>query len=306
MKIEQVLIHYLIKTKKLSLQGIGIFLLEGTVAESSDPNKPITIPEGAVTFTHDPRVSEDPGLVSFIVEYTGKILPLASADLDSYLMLGRQFLNIGNPMILPGIGTIEKTNSGNLVFRGGMHLAERMEANRAKIEDEGAEPHDEDMFNDYQRETKSKAGRTILIFIGILIIGLIIWAIWRYAFNAVNEPENVTQATYPPAPVSDTQVTNDSANAAITPPGLTTSSTALPDDTFTFKAVVNEYDNLPAAQARYNKLQSYGRKVGIYTSDSLTYKIAEPFNRPLSDTTKVKDSLNAYYGPGRTVLEYQR
>ena len=304
MKIEQVLIHYLIKNKQLSLQGIGTFLLEGTVAEFSDPNKPINIPEGAVTFTHDPRVSEDPDLVNYIVEHTGKIHPLASADLDSYLMLARQFLNIGNPMIIPGIGTIEKTNSGNLIYKGGLHLAERMEANKARIEDEGAEPLDEDMFNDYQRETKSKVGKTVLVSIGILIIGLIIWAIWRYAFNTVNEPENVSQTTYPPVPVTDSGVNTDTANTAGIQANTTATPPSLPNDTFTFKVVVNQFNNLSAAQARYNKLQTYGRKVIIYTQDSITYKIAEPFNRPLTDTAKIRDSLNAYYGPGRTKIEF--
>lgn len=301
MKIEQVLIHYLLKYKKLSLQGIGYFILEGTLPETADPNRPIIIPEGSISFTHDSKVQEDPVLVEYITEQTGKIHPLASADLDSYLMLGRQFLNIGNPFILPNIGTIEKTNSGDLIFKSGMHIADRLETNKAKIEDDGAEEHDENMFKDYQRETKNQVGKTVMVAISILIVGLIAWAVWKYAFNSETEPANVTQATYPTdtnsIPAMEGDSVNNTApitNAVIAPPS---------SDGFTFKAVVNEYYSLPLAETRLANLKTYGRQVILYTSDSVIYKVAEPFTRPLTDTTKVLDSLNAYYGKGKAKIE---
>ena len=304
MKIEQVLVHYLLKYKQLSLQGIGTFIFEGAVPDSSDPNRPIIIPEGAITFTHDTKVTEDPVLVDYIIEHTGKIHPLASADLDSYLMLSRQFLNIGNPLIIPNIGTIEKTNSGALVFKGGTHMAERMEANKGKIEDEGAEEYEENLFNDYQRETKNNSGKTILIAIGVLIIGLIAWAVWKYAFNAETDPENVTQATFPTAtsrpeaiPEEDTTTLPAANNEVVNRP---VSSDG------TFKLIVNQYNNLPAAQTRYNNLRSFGRDVVLYTNDSVTYNIALSFTRPLSDTTKVLDSMqrNGYYSSKRGKIDY--
>jgi hypothetical protein len=33
----------------------------------------------------------------------------------------------------------------------------------------------------------------------------------------------------------------------------------------------------------------------MYTTDSITYKVAEPFALPLSDTTRILDSLRRYY-----------
>ena len=302
MKIEQVLIHYLLKYKKLSLQGIGYFTLDGAVPDSADPNRPIIIPEGSINFTHDTKVQEDPVLVQFITEQTGKIRPLASADLDSYLMLGRQFLNIGNPFIIPSIGTIEKTNSGNLIFKSGMHIADRLETNKAKIEDEGAEEHDENMFNDYQRETKNQAGKTILIAISILIVGLIAWAVWKYAFNSTPEPENVTQTT-DPADTNPVPITNEVTANIPQPTDSMAVSIPASSDGYTFKVVVNEYYSLPLAESRMKNLKNYGRQVIMYTPDSVIYKIAEPFIRPLTDTTKVLDSLNGYYGKGKAKIE---
>ena len=62
MKIEQVLVHYLLKNKQLTLKGIGTFHLDASIPDSADSEKPIIIPENAITFTYDPRAGEDEGL----------------------------------------------------------------------------------------------------------------------------------------------------------------------------------------------------------------------------------------------------
>ena len=299
MKIEQVLVHYLLKNKFLNLQGIGTFRLEATLPDTADTDKPVFIPADAIKFHYDPKVTEDEGLVDFIVQHTKKIKPLASSDLDSFLSLGRQFLNIGNPFYLPDIGTIEKLNSGELVFIGGQLIAPRMEPQRAKIEDEGAEEHEANMFNDYQREKSQVDGRKLFfIALSLLVVGLIGWAVWHYAFND-NKEENVS-TTEDIVPIADSSHIKDSM--ALNTQTNSHKTFKNPTDTFTFKVVVNEFRDKQAALTRYANLKNYNRKVILYTDDSVTYKIAEPFIRPLSDTTKVLDSLNRYYN--KTKIEY--
>jgi hypothetical protein len=301
LKIEQVLIHYLLKNKQLTLQGIGTFRLEAALPDTADPDKPIIIPENAISFHYDPKVVEDEGLVDFIIEYTGKIKPLASSDLDSYLMLGRQFLNIGNPFILPNLGTLQKTNSGELVFKGGQHAADKIDSQRMKIEDEGAEEHEENMFNDYQRDHRTQNGKTILFVISLLIAGFIVWAIWRYVFNPEDQQEKI-QSTEAIIPLTDSSHYTDSLNAALIDSNKIVKKN--PSDSFTFKVVVNEYTNRQMALERLAKLKTYGRKVILYTDDSITYKIAEPFMRPLIDSIEVLDSLGRYYGKNKIRLEH--
>ena len=135
MKIEQVLVYYLLKTKQLTLQGIGTFHLDPSVPDSVDTEKPVVIPENAITFDYNPKATEDEGLVDFIVEHTNKIKPLAASDLDSYLSLARQFLNIGKPLILPHIGSLEKLNSGVLAFKPGQLGAQKIEPNKPRNEE---------------------------------------------------------------------------------------------------------------------------------------------------------------------------
>jgi hypothetical protein len=297
LKIEQVLIHYLLKNKEITLQGIGTFKAVAPLPDTSDTQKPVIIPEGAISFDYNPRADVDPALIEFITEYTGKIKPLAASDLESYLMLGKQFLNIGNPFILHNIGTLQKNNNGQLIFKDGQYAADKIDPQR-KIEDEGAEQHDENMFNEYQKERDGGKGKGILVVVAIIIIGMIVWALYQFVFKN-NEKTDSVSTTNIISPIADS-LFNDSINRSVNQP---VSVIKAPSDTFTFNVIVNEFNDKLRAENREKELTRYGRKVILYTSDSVTYKIAEPFNRPLSDTLKVRDSLNKYYGKNRTSIE---
>lgn len=97
MKIEQLLVQHFYKTREVTLQGIGTFSLSPDFVMPMENDKDASIPENAISFTYDSRAAEDDALINYIVEQTRKMKPLASADLDSYLVLGKQFLNIGKP-----------------------------------------------------------------------------------------------------------------------------------------------------------------------------------------------------------------
>ncbi len=287
MKIDQVFIYYLLKHKELPLQGIGIFRLEGTITEPSDPSKPFVIPADAISFEYNPKTTEDPNLVNFISETTGKIKPLASADLDSYLMLGRQFLNIGKPLIIPNMGTIEKIGSGALTFKGGQYAMERLTPVATHQEMEEAEPKEDESFSDFPR--KRNSGKPVLYLILLIILGFIAWAVWRYAFDHPEE-ETVTHTDIqpvpdtPPPPVDTTKKVVDSIPKS---------------DTIGFQIVVGVYNSLTKAQNRLTDLKKSSKNVVMYTLDSVSYKIAEQFNLPLRDTSKIMGSVRLYYGPGR-------
>jgi hypothetical protein len=308
LKIDQALIFYLLRHKELPLQGIGIFKLEGNIAEPADPGKPIVIPADAISFTYNPRVAEDPDLIAFISETTGKIKPLASADLDSYLTIGRQFINIGKPMILPNIGTLERTNSGELFFKGGQHVMDSSAPTKVEEEIEEHEIEEQPSFADFPSQKKNKA-RGFLYLLILIILGLTVWAIWKYAFNTTQE-ETITHTDIEPVQENDNQSIvvrpqTDSANQG--KPDSATNN-LIPasgaNDTIGFKIVVGIYNSLESGTRRLEDMKLSHRNVILYTSDSVRYKVAEPFpNLPLRDTTKIKDSMRAYYGPRNYIIE---
>ena len=296
MKIEQVLVHYLLKNKKLTLQGIGTFQLDASLPDSADSDKPIILPDNAISFHYDPKVKEDEGLVDFIVAHTNKIKPLATSDLESFLSLGRQFLNIGNPFTLQNIGTLEKSDSGELVFKAGKSTAQKMEPQKIKNEDTDNPEQEENLFNEYQKERKSNnAPKAMLALVVLIVLGFIGWAVWHYGFSNKNTTENIS-STEQIVPVADSS-THKADSLTIANAVVDSSKTARknPVDSFTFKIVVKQYRTLATAEARLKQLKSYHRNVIMYTKDSVTYRIAEPFTLPLSDTTRILDSLKRYY-----------
>lgn len=303
MKIEQALVLYLLKHKEISLQGIGTFKIDAVVPENPDGDKPFVIPPEAISFIYDPKTGENDDLIDFIVITTKKIKPLASADLDSFLTLGRQFLNIGKPFTIQNLGTLDKLNDGTLEFKPGP-LVQRVEAPKAKIEDEGAEQHEENLFNDYQKASPGNSGRNILIIFIIIILGLGAWAAWHFLFKK-NETEQVN-TTENIVPIDDTAGAAQQKDSMAAVQRITDSLNNIqknPADSFTFKVVVRETTNKQVALARLAKLKSFGREVIMYTDDSMTYKIAHPFTLPLADTTRVLDSLNKYFYLGKAHIE---
>jgi hypothetical protein len=290
-KIEQVLVHYLLKNKKLTLQGIGIFELNASLPDTADPDKPIILPENSVTFYYDPKVTEDEGLVDFIVEHTNKIKPLAASDLDSFLSLGRQFLNIGKPFTLPDIGTLEKLNSGILAFKPGQLIAQRIEPNKVKNEESGEGNEGESLFNDYQKDRKSNNGaRLIMLLVILIILGFIGWAVWHYGFNQKNEPDTLT-TTEPVVPIKDSAYKADSAIVA----NAKLDSSKSASDSVGFMIVISRYKSLQAAEWKVKTLKKNLPDVQINTADSVVYKVAQPFKLPLADTAKILDSMKVIY-----------
>lgn len=307
MKIEQALVLYLLKHRQLALQGIGTFTIEGAVPEA-DNDRPFVIPPESISFVYNTKTGEDAELIDFIVQNTKKIKPLASADLDSFLTLGRQFLNIGKPFTIQNLGTLEKLKSGDLEFRPGP-LVQRVEVPKPRIEDEGAEKHEENLFNDYQRAPSGNNGRTILIVIIVLVLAGGAWATWRYAFMKDDETQVQPAASTVNniVPVYDSLANAkklDSIAAVQKAADSVANAQRRPSDTFAFKIVVKETESKDVALATVRHLTNYGRKVIMYTDDdSITFKIAQPFMLPLADTTRVLDSLNKRYYRGRAYLQ---
>jgi hypothetical protein len=303
-KIEQAVVLYLVKHKQISLQGIGTFRIDGTVPENSDNDKPVIIPAEAISFVYDPKIGEDPELVDFIVQNTKKIKPLASADLDSFLTLGRQFLNIGKPFTIQNLGTLDKLKSGVLEFKAGP-LIQRVEVPKPKIEDDGAEKHEENLFNDYQRRPSSNNGKAVLFILAVIVIAGIAWAVWEFGFKKNNE-ESTTATVDKIVPVFDSAANLkrlDSIAAALKAADTVRNAQKTSVDSITFKVVVKETTNMKVAIARLQRLKGLGRDVIMYTDDSITYKVAQPFALPLSDTTRILDSLNKFYYVGRAHIE---
>ena len=116
MKTEQLIVQYLYSNKKVTLQDIGVFNITTEINIPEDSDKDIVLPADTIQFVYDPKAPVDDGLVAFIMESTRKIKPLAYSDLESFIILNKQFLNIGKPLVFEGMGTLQKTQGGDYAF----------------------------------------------------------------------------------------------------------------------------------------------------------------------------------------------
>jgi len=127
MKIEQLIVQFLYKNKKVTLQDIGIFYLSPDIIIPEDSDKETVLPENAIRFEYNTKAAQDEDLINYIVQQTRKIKPLATSDLESFTILGRQFMNIGKPLPIEGLGILQKNQLGGYEFIQGSSMNTRLE-----------------------------------------------------------------------------------------------------------------------------------------------------------------------------------
>ncbi len=132
----------------------------------------------------------------------------------------------------------------------------------------------------------------LAVIIVIAIIGLAAWAVWAFLFKK-NDDQQQPSDNIVPMSDSTSRPPDSPANKALTDRGNVTPLNS--SDSTSFYVIVKETNIKQLAATRLAILKSYNRNVIMYTDDSLIYKVAEPFKLPLSDTTKVLDSLKKYY-----------
>jgi hypothetical protein len=300
-KIEQLIVQHLYKNKSVTLQGIGTIRLNPSVIIPTGNEKDFVMPENAFAFEYNLKAPEEESLIDFIVQQTRKIKPLATSDLESYSILAKQFLNIGKPLVIPGIGTIQKNQEGIYEFIPGNFVS-------AKIEDvpkQMAEKPEETISFSHE-STRNNSKNYLLAFLGILVLALAGAAVYYFLFynkptatEIIPEQDQAVQT----APAKDTMkvdttahVKTDSISAQAMVPA------AIKTDSNTFKIVIKEYKSLNIATQALKRLSKYNSKFMVITQDSFIYQVALPFNNPIEDTARIRDSLKIYFGGKPFVL----
>jgi hypothetical protein len=315
LKVDHLLAQYLYKHKRLSLYGIGIFTLDDSAVFPDESAKVKTQIEG-VSFISKSSATLDDSLIEYIKSETGKMKALAEADLDSYVALAHQFLNIGKPFYFEGIGTLQKNKDGSFSFNAGTAVPIKTE--------EGPERYGDPKKRSSFADEKESSGRIAinpvkLIMVGVVLvtIALIGWGgYYLYNKNTSNEPvaneSNITiipdtQVVKNSMPDTNGTILKDSVSAA--PPKSKIPLASTPEGGFKF--ILETTDKKARALHRYSQIKGESilkayHKIQMETKDSVTFKIFMIVPCSTSDTTRYKDSLNAwYYGGDRMKVKIE-
>ena len=295
MKIEQLLALHFYNAREITLQGMGTFTLSPHFVMPKESDKDVEIPANTISFQYSLRATEDDALIDFIVQQTRKMKSLAAADLDSYLMLGKQFLNIGKPFLIEGLGTLVKNQQGEYEFTQGNSFLAKSENAPAALKEKREEP-DISFASESKPKPINKKG--LLITATILIVGMLALAAWYFLVKN-NNPQPESEA-------ATTLITDTALTVSVKPDSASVIKTEAPaplNDGYNFKIVFMVTADSAAAVTRMNMMTARGHKIIMYKKDSPNYKLAEPFTLPLADTARIKDSLNSYYYAGKAFVE---
>jgi hypothetical protein len=335
LKLPQLLSQFLYQTKKLDLPGIGSFVLDPTVVIPEESDKSGQTVAAGISFKNSLVVNPDDALITFIKEHTGKMKPLAAADLDFFLTTGKQLLNIGKPFYLEGIGTLSKNREGKLDFVPGEYSTARLQDAATEKKERLEKKKTATSFDEPPREyePRSNTVRQTLLLVG-LIGGLVVigWGgYYLYKRNTFvepaaeskpaeeNKPAAVTDSAHSPAdsvkavPAGGASANSAAAKpsdspvkpgaAATTPPTAapSTAPVEVPPGASLYKFVILETTKKGRALRRYNQLLGYQLNIKMDQKDSSYFKLYFPIAATIRDTTHIKDSLVDIYAAHVTI-----
>lgn len=292
MKIEQLIVQHLYNSKKVSLEDIGTFYLSPNVNLSGD-EKETVLPENAITFEYQPKAQRDDALVDFIVQHSRKIKPLATSDLESYSILGREYLNIGKPFLIEGLGILQKTQFGTYEFVQGNTINPKLEAQAAHIKEK-----DDHVIDFSSPARKNNSGKNGMIVLALIVVALtaaaIIYFVTREPKVPVNTAENNPDSSQKltQVPIIDSVAIRDSIAKADN----------IKTDNTTFKVVIRKFSSMDAAQKALDAYTASGQNFEIKPSDSSFY-IVKGFYFPVTDSARIKDSLSRVLGLRTSILQ---
>jgi hypothetical protein len=285
LKLAALLAEYLYQQKKLNLAGLGTFLIDPSARNTSDAQHPS---EG-ISFEHNASVKDDDELIGFISSQTGKMKTLASSDLASYIELGLQFLNIGKPLQIEGIGTLVKNKNGEFAFTADHVIVGKVK--ETGIKELSATSISDGLLTTYEtlkpKEEKSpRSKKFFLAFLATATIAAIVWISYR-----LNQREPTTQTTSQEM-VSTIVDTTRSVSAVDTMTAQNQPVVKTANNSYRF---VIEVANKKRAYYRYYMLKNGNIPVQMSTTDSTTFKLYFTLPATSADTARIADSLTSRY-----------
>ena len=291
MKLAPLLAEFLYTHKKLQLAGIGIFLFDGTIdpLDESAINVKNNSPAG-ISFESNSTLREDKELISFISKQTGKMKALASSDLQSYMESVTEFLNIGNPFQIEGIGTLVKIKHGQYLFTPGNLFTEKLQSRGMK--ELAVTSSSEDTFTGYDN-SKGQIFNSSFIISKLIIVVLFVAGIGiavggGYTVYKRNESRILlSQPTIEDTPADTTGplLVSTVTEQVATP--------VLPQGSYKF--IYETTDNKQRALKRFTTVNKLNSNIQLETRDSVVFKIFTILPATPKDTSRIKENLQAWY-----------
>jgi hypothetical protein len=242
-------------------------------------------------------VTTTPALIKYYSETRGKIISLAENDVEAYLGMALQFLNIGNPVEIKGLGTISKQKDGSFLMAPGYFMPIKEDENnnrfrdRVLTEDQGG---DTNFFGKKEPQSSNSAKLIIAILI-IVAASAAGW--WLYTSFLKAPADSSTNATTTDTLNVPQQVVTPPVPA--TPDSSAAQTTAVPtvDSSVVqkWKAIFREEKEKTKALQVWANYQKVSTPIQLETADSVTFRFFVILESSLRDATRKTDSLSRFF-----------
>jgi len=202
----------------------------------------------------------------------------------------RSLLDAQQKVIIPNIGYLVKVDNhytfitdDNFSYQPSVNTSLKYASNRSIAETKQIEEE-----TTFVPQKAIVNWSKIILFIALLIVvGIAIYFI-------ATQSKNIS-ATQEEATANTTTGTNRAVlDTTVVQPDTLVANTE-------YKFLIKSYSTLGAAVKRYQQLLSYGNKVGLQTSDSISYQLYISMPASALDTTQAKDSLRVIFNPKGTI-----
>jgi len=224
MNIENLIARYLAIHKSVSFEEIGTLSTMNNAEASADNENTHT--DNTIQFAFDLKAIADQGLVTYVVEQTGKLRSLIASDIESFTFTGKQFLNIGKPFLIKDIGYFQKNKNNEYSFFQGNPIAEAINTNHKKASTHSSINNEIDFSSPLKVKPTKKWIKIslVILFMSIPIAGII----FMYnnqkeknipIINIDSSNSNIKQILHdsatPSIPINDTSVKNLSTDSIL-------------------------------------------------------------------------------------------
>lgn len=285
MKLPLLLSHYLREHKLLRLPGLGTLHYSGP--QTNVDGEP-AMNQADIRFEPGQIREADDAFIDYIKQQTGKIKPLATADLNSYIESGLQMLNIGRAFYIDGIGSIQKTQEGKLEFTAREIVVIKKEESTSNKPEQDKR---RSVFDDEKYNPESVNPWQKIIVAALILGGLAIVVLGGYYLYNQNKDGAILQEVNPAPQTDSLNILHDSIPKPADSTNNLASYASLNPGSYKF--ILETTSNKKRALKRYNQLKYTNLK--LETADSTAFKLYFVIPATAKDTTRIKDSLNRYY-----------
>ena len=289
MNFDKYFSSYLYKHQIVVIPTIGEFTLDKAIQVNEGKDGEEFFPTVGISFTYNKIATVEPAFVKFIKGLLPKPISLIESDIEDYALQITDWLNIGKPYTINGIGTLIKLHDGAIEFSVGKSKVENIADIVASVAQK--ETNYESLVTKNKKNVELNLKKLLIVFGSLILLATLIWlGIFLYKKSFVHAIKPVVVDSIK-APV------RNPIQTTLQPPQKENTTTVITTDTVRYKMyfLASKYKEKADKLFDYwSKLEKVNRDE-LIVNDTMRYRLFFYKKAVPKDTAILKDKLAIYF-----------